>query len=219
MGAKRKPAATDHVTGVGFVVGGFTIMATATTPMTTAELLAMPDDGVERWLIRGELREKRAEPGEPPTTIRNRFHSQLLAQVIFVLKRWLVQQAKPRGVVLGGEAGVRLRQGGDTTVGVDVVYITAEHMAKQTDETTLIVGPPALVVEILSPSDTQEAIDEKVDGYLSAGVPLVWVIDPHDETVTAYRPGEAPELSNVKQELSAEPHLPGFRIPVKELFE
>jgi Uma2 family endonuclease len=207
------------VTGAGFTLGGITIMATVTTPMTTAELLAMPDDGVERWLIRGELREKRAEPGELPMTIRNRFHSQILAQVIYVLKRWLAQQSKPRGVVLGGEAGVRLRQDAETTVGVDVAYVTAEHMARQTDETTLIDGPPVLAIEILSPSDTQESIDEKMDTYLGAAVPLVWVIDPHDQTVTVYRPGAAPELFNIRQEVSAEPHLPGFRVPVAELFE
>ena len=39
-------------------------MSTATAPklMTAEEFLALPDDGVERWLIRGQLREKR--PGE-----------------------------------------------------------------------------------------------------------------------------------------------------------
>ena len=37
-------------------------MATApSAKLTEADLLAMPDDGVERWLIRGELREKYPE--------------------------------------------------------------------------------------------------------------------------------------------------------------
>ena len=42
--------------------------------VTTEQLLAMPDDGMERWLIRGELREK-------PMTVRNRFHSRALIRV------------------------------------------------------------------------------------------------------------------------------------------
>ncbi len=33
-----------------------------------------------------------------------------------------------------------------------------------------------------------------------------------------YRPGAEPELFNALQELSAEPHLPGFRVPVAQLF-
>jgi hypothetical protein len=37
--------------------------------------------------------------------------------------------------------------------------------------------------------------------------------------VTVYRPGTEPELFNVRQELSGEPHLPGFRVPVARLFE
>ena len=44
------------------------------------------------------------------------------------------------------------------------------------------------MVEILSPTDTQEGIDQSMVTVLGAGVPLVWVIDPHDETVTVYRP-------------------------------
>src|SRR5271167_328605 len=109
---------------------GLTTMATVTTPMTTAELLAMPDDGVERWLVEGELREM-------PMTKRNRFHSRLMVRVGKLLDNWLDEQPEPRGAILGGEAGVRLRQDPDTTVGVDVVYVSAETLARQTDESTI----------------------------------------------------------------------------------
>src|SRR5947209_20626188 len=93
-------------------------MATAAKLMTTEELLAMPDDGVERWLIRGELREKREEVGGKPMTIRNRFHSRLTTRVAKFLDNWLDKQPKPRGAVLSGEAGVRLRHDPDTVVGL-----------------------------------------------------------------------------------------------------
>ena len=42
----------------------------------------------------------------------------------------------------------------DTTVGIDVTYISAEVMVRQTEDSTLVDGVPTLVVEILSPSDT-----------------------------------------------------------------
>src|SRR5688500_3867044 len=138
-------------------------MASATTLMKTEELLAMPDDGVERWLIRGELREKRPQEGGPPMTVRNRFHSRVVMFVGHVLLNWLEKQPEPRGQIFGGEAGVRLRGTPESTVGMDVVYVTPEVVAKQTEDTTLIDGVPMLVVEILSPSDTQEEIDEKID--------------------------------------------------------
>jgi Uma2 family endonuclease len=75
-----------------------------------------------------------------------------------------------------------------------------------------------LAVEILSPKDVLEEVNEKIDGYLEAGVSLVWVIDPYRRTVEIFRPGAEPALVNVEQELSAEPHLPGFRVPVAQLF-
>jgi Uma2 family endonuclease len=186
--------------------------------MTTEELLAMPEDGVERWLIRGQLREKKPQPGEKPMTVRNRTHSSIMARVTKFLGIWVDQQQEPRGQVLCGEAGVRLRRDPDTAVGIDVVYVSAEVMARQSNDTTLIDGVPVLAVEILSPSDTQEEIDEKLDDYRTAGVPLVWVIDPHDRTVAIYRPGAEVEHVNARQELSGEPHLPGFRVPVAQLF-
>jgi Uma2 family endonuclease len=188
-------------------------MSVATLPpaTTTEEMLALPSNGVERWLIRGQLREK-------PMTVRNRWHSRIMACVAYVLGAWLEQQPEPRGAILCGEAGCRLRREPDTTVGIDVVYISAELAARESKETSLIDGVPVLVVEILSPSDTQEQVDEKIDGYVQAGVALVWVIDPHDRTVTIYRPGQEPELVNVRQELSGEPHLPSFRVPVAQIF-
>ena len=140
--------------------------------MTTKELLALPDDGVRRWLIDGELREESVTVRQRPT-VRNRFHSRSLIRVGQYLANWLDQQPEPRGQILGGEAGVRISHDPDTTVGIDVVYISHDVIVQQTDETTLIVGVPTLVVEILSPNDTQQAIYEKMAGYRRAKVPVV----------------------------------------------
>ena len=186
-------------------------VATMPTVMTTEDLLALPENGFKRWLIRGKLRQQ-------PMTVRNRWHSRLLIRIAFLLESWLELQPLPRGSVLGGEVGVRLRRNPDTTVGIDLIYIAAALAAQEMEGTTLIDGVPVLAVEILSPSDTEEQINEKVDDYLLAGVQLVWVIDPHDRTVTIYRPNQAPELVNIHQELSGEPHLPGFRVPVSQIF-
>ena len=41
-------------------------MATVSSLMTTEELLALPDDGIDRWLIAGELRER-------PMTLKESF--------------------------------------------------------------------------------------------------------------------------------------------------
>ena len=187
-------------------------MATASSLMTTEELLAIPEDGTDRWLIAGELRER-------PMTRRNRFHSRTMARVTRFLDVWLDEQPEPRGQILVGEAGVILGHDPDTTVGIDVTYISAEVMVRQTKDSTLIDGVPILVVEILSPRDTIEDINEKINAYLAASVSLIWIIDPYRRTVTVYQPDYEPKFFNIRDELSAEPHLPGFRIPVARFFE
>jgi Uma2 family endonuclease len=183
----------------------------STTLMTTEELLAMPDDGVERELSRGRLRER-------DMTRRGRRHTRSGGNIGGFIFEWIRRQPKPHGEVLVGEAAFRLRRDPDTTVGIDVAYISAEMAKANSEEEFLIEGQPVLAVEVLSPSDTQDDVLEKVQDYLDAGVPHVWLVEPKFKTVTVYRPGVDPEMFTVKQELSAEPHMPGFRVPVAEVF-
>jgi len=189
-------------------------MSTADTLMTTEEFLALPDDGRERWLIRGQLRES-----EEMMTYRNRFHSWTEAQTAHLLKNWLDQQTPRRGEVFSGEIACKLREQPDTIVGIDIAYFSAETLAKQPQDTTLVVGAPVLAVEILSPSDSQEKVADRVSEYLEAGTRLVWVVDTAFHTITVHRPDAKPQLFNEDQEISGEPHLPGFTVAVERIFK
>jgi Uma2 family endonuclease len=185
----------------------------STRPLITTveELLALPDDGVDRYLIEGKLREK-------PMTKGNRWHSHVESRVAQLLWNWLDQQPLPRGCVYSGEAGCILRRDPDTAVGIDIVYVGPQLAALDPSTTTLLDGVPVLAVEILSPSDTEEDLNEKVDTYLKVGVAQVWLVDTHFKTVQVFRPGNAPYLLNEQEELSGEPDLPGFRVAVAKLF-
>ena len=189
------------------------VMTVAARPelMTTEQLLALPDDGKERWLIGGELREKEM-------TRRDRGHSRVAIKIGYLLHRWMDSRPGPRGEVLGGEAGVRLRKNPDTTVGVDVAYISPQAADADPHETRFFDGVPVLVVEVLSPSDSHEEVTEKTASYLDAGVSVVWVVDPRFRTITVYRADRDPELFNVRQTISGEPFLPGFAVPVADVF-
>lgn len=190
--------------------------APATTKlMTTEEFLALPDDGIERYLIDGRLH----EVNEEPMTYRNRWHSRAESEIVYHLKHWQKQRPKPRGEVYSGEAGCRLHRDPDTIMGIDVVYVSADLAVQESDETTLIDGVPILAVEILSPHTKIEKILEKVKAFLKAGVALVWVVDPYFQTISVYRPDAPPKMFNTDDELTGEPHLPGFRVPVTQLFE
>lgn len=182
--------------------------------LTAADWEALPDEGGEHWLVRGQLR----VISEDLMTKRNRWHSQLVVAIGACLKAWRDRLPLPRGVVLGGEAGCILQRDPDTVVGIDVAYFSPEALVADR-ATTLVDGPPILAVEILSPSDRQQDIDEKVDLYLEAGVPLIWIVDPHLKTVVVVRPDAPPRLYNATETLDAEPHLPGFTVVVGTWFE
>jgi Uma2 family endonuclease len=192
-------------------------MSIVETPrkMTAEELLAMPDDGVERWLIRGELRENT----ESDMNRRNPDHSGTMTRIAAFLDQWVRAQSKPQGKVYTGDVTCKLRPDSETLVGIDVAYVSADLRAKTPKGRKLIEGVPVLAVEILSPSDVHADVTEKVQEYLDVGVRLVWVVDPDFETVAVYRSDAEPVSFNRQQELTAEPYLPGFRVRVAELFE
>lgn len=188
-------------------------MPVAARPLTTEELLAMPDDkGVVRDLIRGELREY-------PMTLHGGPHCITLTNLAKFLGVWCADQPKPRGRVYSGDARLRIQRNPDTFLGADIAYLNAEQAARNPPTARFIDGPPVLAVEISSPSDTAEDIADKVREYLDAGVALVWEVNPFFRTVTVHRPDAPPELFNDAQELTAGHHLPGFRVPVAKLFE
>lgn len=77
---------------------------------------------------------------------------------------------------------------------------------------------PDLAAEVVSPNDTYEEVDEKIEEYLRAGVRLVWIISPHNHTVRVYRLNGSSTSLRDNDELDGEDVLPGFRSPVRDLF-
>ena len=77
---------------------------------------------------------------------------------------------------------------------------------------------PDLVVEVLSVGDTPREMARKRREYFSAGVQVVWQVDPRARTVEVFT---APEQSTVLHEtpmLDSGTVLPSFTSPLQELF-
>ena len=180
------------------------------TGMTAEEFLKLPDDGVDRELIRGELRER-------GMTVRNRHHSRCLIRLGRLLDEWAVRSAD--WCVLGGEAGFVIQHDPDTTVGIDLAVVPRELLDRQSERSSLVHGVPTVAIEILSPSDTQALIRGKTQLYLEAGVRAVWLVDPDEQTVRIHRAGKPPELLNVDQRLCDSTDLIGFDVSVREFFD
>lgn len=186
-------------------------MATTSSLMTTEELLALPEDGIYRELINGELREY-------PMTARGGPHCLVTHNLDYLLGSWRRRQPRPCGRVYAGDARVRIRRDPDVFVGADLLYLTPEQVARTPWNATFIDEPPVLVIEITSPHDTAEGIAEKVRSYLEAGVPFIWEVNPFYQSVLVHQPEALPQIFSGPEELAAEPYLPGLRIITAEIF-
>jgi Uma2 family endonuclease len=186
-------------------------MRTVTPEMTTAKMLALPENGKERELIRGELREREM-------TRRNRLHAATQSRIVQKLRNWLDQQPDFEGDILSGEVGIILAEDPDTTVGIDVALFSLEVLQQQTDQTRLVRGVPILAVEILSPNDKHDEIREKIMEYRRTGVKLIWEVDPDFQTIRVHRQAQEPVMFNRSQTLTGDEALPGFEVAVADLF-
>ncbi len=72
--------------------------------------------------------------------------------------------------------------------------------------------------ELLSPSDTAQEVEDKVDEYLSAGAALVWLVNPRRKTVTAHQSGLQPLVLREADTLDGGNVVPGFQRTVAEIF-
>lgn len=77
---------------------------------------------------------------------------------------------------------------------------------------------PDLAVEVISPNDMYEGVEEKLADYFDAGVPLIWVVTPKTRTVLVYRSDGTARRLRDTDELTADPVIPGFRVLIADLF-
>lgn len=103
----------------------------------------------------------------------------------------------------------------------DTAFIALERLtARQAMTEGHCPIAPDLVVEVISPNDYAKLVNQKVAEWLGAGVRLVWVIDPDAQTVFGYF-ASGPKASDVwraADTLPGDPVLPGFAVPVADLF-
>jgi len=77
---------------------------------------------------------------------------------------------------------------------------------------------PDLCVEVVSPNDLYEEVDDKVNDYLLVNVPMIWVVNAALRTVLVYLADGTIRRYTADQELPGEPVLPGLVIRVADLF-
>lgn len=77
--------------------------------------------------------------------------------------------------------------------------------------------PPDWLLEVVSPTDLYYEVEQKVVGYLKAGVQLVWLVNPDSRMVRVFHQnGQRRDLGD-NDELTGDDVIPGFRCRVAEV--
>ena len=123
------------------------------------------------------------------------------------------------GLVFGAETGFYTGHDPDTVRGADAMFYSNARVEALGDLTGFLRLAPDLAVEVMSPGDTWDEVEEKVAEYLTAGVRLIWIVSPKTKSVHVYRPRQEALRLSREDQLTGEDVLPGFEVTVAELFE
>jgi Uma2 family endonuclease len=180
-------------------------METAGKIWTDEELMALPKDGFKRELLQGEIIMSPAGSE----------HGRISVIIVAELERHSRQHRL--GLVFDSSTGFRLDF--EHCLSPDAAFVVKARLAgmKRLPH-GFFPGAPDLAVEVLSPSDTTGHIHEKLTRYFGHGTRLVWVINPAERNALVYRTPEADRLLRVTDALDGDDVLPGFRLPLAELF-
>jgi len=175
--------------------------------MTAEELPCLPRGRARHELVRGELRTM------PLAFLEE---GRLTSEVNGSL--WRHVEDHRLGEVFVG-AGFQLTTDPDTVRAPDVAFIRSERLRETGIPEGYFPGAPDLAVEVISPDDLDEEVDEKVAEWLEHGTQLVFVVNPRRRTVAVHRPGKPMHTLGMDDTLSGEDVVPGWSLAVRDLFD
>lgn len=123
-----------------------------------------------------------------------------------------------RGVAFDSSTGFKLPNGADRSP--DVAWVSRDRWDALTLEQKRKFPPlcPDFVIELRSESDSLQTLQAKMQEYIENGARLGWLIDPKNQRVEIYRPGQPVEVLQNPATLSGEEVLPGFVLDLKPIF-
>ncbi len=168
--------------------------------MTLDEFLARDIEGYE--YVKGEL---------IPMSSPSLGHAKISTRITHYLFTYVSENQLGDVYV---EAGFKV---GERGMKPDVAFISTARLPE--DESKGSPIPPDFAVEVVSPTDVQWRITEKVQAYLEAGTQMVWVVESVMKTVTVYRSVTDIKVFTINDTLTGEDVVPGFACQVTQFFQ
>ena len=179
-------------------------MGAAKTLLTAEQFDNYPFEEDKRYTRRGELIET-----EKPAY----WHNHASGTLLFALNRHL--KSSSLGEVFVSENVYGLAP--STRRSPDAAVILGDRQEELKDAKVIPIIPD-IAAEILSSSETPRVIHRKLKQYFEAGVKKVWLIDPDSREVEVWRGATLPDHALGTGEILTSLLLPGFSLPLAELF-
>ncbi|MCW5312769.1 Uma2 family endonuclease [Nostoc sp. KVJ3] len=162
-----------------------------------------------------DLRLERTAEGEliimPPTGWESGNRNSRLTQR---LGNWT--DADGTGLAFDSSTGFKLPNGANRSP--DASWVSRERLeALKPDPAKFLPLAPDFAVELRSASDSLKTVQQKMQEYIENGVRLGWLIDPQNQQVEIYRPGQDVEILRSPTSLSGEDVLPGFILDLAQI--
>ena len=148
------------------------VVINSETTLTYDDYVLLPEDGKIHEIIDGEHYMTPA-PETYHQTLSRRIQFQLYEQI----------EVRKLGVVFDAPTDVQLSE-------IDVVQpdlLVVLEARKSIVSPAKVIGPPDLVIEIISASTARKDRELKLGLYQKAAVPEYWLVDPKSQQVTVYR--------------------------------
>jgi len=122
------------------------------------------------------------------------------------------------GEVFGAETGFKLTSNPDTVRAPDIAFVSEDRIPETGIPQKFWDGPPDLAVEVVSPGDSFDEVEEKINDYLSTGTRAVWIISPKRRSVSIHRAGAETITLTENDLLDGQRVVPGFKYNIAKLF-
>ena len=116
------------------------------------------------------------------------------------------------------ETGFILSRNPDIVRAPDAAFVSNTKLPQE-KRTGFFVGAPDLAVEVISPSETFEKVDNKIEDYLNAGVREVWIVRPRTRTITVYKSLKQIKTFSDENILDNSDVLPDFSLQISSIFD
>jgi Uma2 family endonuclease len=120
------------------------------------------------------------------------------------------------GIVLGPDGFLRLRPG--LIRAPDVSFISWDRLGGEFPKEATPDLAPDLAVEVISEHNTKKEMKQKLEEYCAKDVQLVWLVYPKARKVEVYTSPTKKRVVRHNQTLDGGNVLPGFELPLRELF-